>query len=75
MFLRWHHARTASRVETSGGAALDAVRARRKGLGITNADETALVPPVKRKNMGQRQSRRDQNKDCEIDCYGAQRLL
>jgi hypothetical protein len=32
------------KVETSGIAALDAVRARCKRLGITNAEKSALVP-------------------------------
>lgn len=44
MFLGSHRARTTSRVETSGVAALDAARPRCKGLGITNAEESALVP-------------------------------
>ena len=39
-----HRARPASRVETSGRAALDAGRTRRKGLGIANAEVSALAP-------------------------------
>lgn len=41
---RGHRARFASRVKTSGRAALDAKRTRRSWLGNTNAEVSALVP-------------------------------
>lgn len=51
MFLGSHRAQTTSRVETSGLAALDVVRARCKGLAIINAEKSALVPLVTSRRM------------------------